>query len=191
MTHTLRRSTAPPNGFRLTGRTELFTGPFFSIRRLSLDLPDGTSSDFDVAQHPGSVAVVAVDESNRVLLVHQWRPAVQAGEWELPAGIRDEAGEPAQEAAERELREEAGVAAGTWERLVVVHTSPGFTDERCEIFLARHARQVAAPDREPAESGMRSRWVALDEAVGAVLAGDITNGPSVAGLLAMHARTPL
>lgn len=184
MADTFERRTTTPDGLRTTSDDAMFSGPLFQVRRLGVDLPDGGHSEFDVVRHPGSVATVALDEAGRVLLVRQWRPSVRAAEWELPAGIRDEGGEPPQDTAERELREEAGVRADTWQPLLVLHTSPGFTDERVEIFLATGAREEGDPDREPAEAGMTTRWAPLHESVDAVLRGDITNALTVAGLLA-------
>lgn len=184
MSTTLQRSTTPPDGFETVTSAPQFEGPLFTVRRDTLRLPGGERSDFDVAHHPGSVAVVALDDSGRVLLVRQWRPATGAAEWEIPAGLRDEEGESARATAERELGEEAGVGAPDWQHLLTLHTSPGFTDERCEIFLATGAHRTGEPDREPAEASIRSRWVPLEEAVEAVLAGDLTTGPTVAGVLA-------
>lgn len=184
MTDTFQRVTIPPDGMCTTADDEMFSGSLFEVRRLDVDLPDGGRSTFDVVRHPGSAAVVALDAAGQVLLVRSWRPTVDFAEWELPAGIRDQAGESAQQTAERELREEAGVHARNWRPLLVLHTSPGFTDERADIFLARDAVADGAPEREPAEAGMTIRWAPLDEAVDAVLSGDITNALAVAGLLA-------
>jgi 8-oxo-dGTP pyrophosphatase MutT (NUDIX family) len=181
---------AAPPGFAVRQDSEVFSGSLFSVHRLEAELPGGDRTSFDVVRHPGSVAVVALDDRERVLLVRQWRPAMGTGQWELPAGIRDEAGEPARRTAARELAEEAGARACEWQPLLVVHPSPGFSDEEVEIFLATGAVADGEPDREPAESGMTVRWVPLADAVAAVLRGDITNALAVAGLLAAWNRRP-
>src|SRR6202012_5179419 len=90
-----------------------------------------------VVSHPGAVAVPALDEASRVLMIRQYRHAVGYQLWEIPAGLRDVDGEPLLATAQRELREETGYQARDWHVLVDPFTSPGFTTERVRIFLAR------------------------------------------------------
>ena len=180
----LSRSTTPPDGYAVLDSTERFAGSFLTVRSDRLQLGTGTERTYDVVGHPGAAAVVALDDGGRVLLVHQWRPAIGASEWELPAGIRDHGDEPVQAVAERELAEETGVTATSWSHLLTLHPSPGYAAEQVEVFLARGATRTQDPDREDSEAGMTTTWVDLAEAVAAVRAGQITSAMTVAGLLA-------
>jgi ADP-ribose pyrophosphatase len=150
-------------------------------------MPGGGAATRDVVRHVGAVAVVALDDAGRVVLVRQYRHPVGEYLWELPAGLMDVDGEDLAVAALRELAEEADLTAGRVDLLVDLHSSPGFSTERVRIFLARDLAEV--PDsqrheRHEEEADMQVVRVDLDEAVRRVLAGEITNASCVAGLLA-------
>ena len=137
-----------------------------------------------MVEHPGAVGVVALDAEDRVLLVNQYRHPVRRRLDELPAGLLDVAGEPALAAAQRELAEEAGLAADRWFTLVDVLTSPGMTDEAIRIFLALDVSPVERDVQDHEELEMTSGWVPLDEAVADALAGGLENAMAVLGVLA-------
>jgi 8-oxo-dGTP pyrophosphatase MutT (NUDIX family) len=140
--------------------------------------------------HPGAVAVIALDDDDRVLLLSQYRHPVRSELWEPPAGLRDVPDEELVLAAARELAEEADLVAGSWWRLVDFFTTPGGSDERIRVFLARDLRPVAAADRytrTDEEASMVPVWVPLDEAVDAALAGRLHSPTAVTGVLAAAA----
>ncbi|MET0789453.1 MAG: NUDIX hydrolase [Cellulomonas sp.] len=140
--------------------------------------------------HPGAVAVIALDDDDRVLLLSQYRHPVRSVLWEPPAGLLDVAGEDPLVAAARELAEEADLRAGSWWRLVEFFTSPGGSDERIVVFLARDLSAVADADlytRADEEADMVPRWVPLDEAVAAALDGRLHSPTAVTGVLAAAA----
>ncbi len=140
--------------------------------------------------HPGAVAVIALDEDDRVLLLSQYRHPVRTELWEPPAGLLDVAGEPLVEAAARELGEEADLRAGSWQVLVDYFSSPGGSDERIVIFLARDLSPVPDDERfarEDEEAEMVPVWVPLDDAVDAVLGGRLHSPTAVLGILAASA----
>ncbi|MGI8537764.1 MAG: NUDIX domain-containing protein [Mycobacteriales bacterium] len=169
---------------RVVSSDVVYQGRVISVRKDLVSMPGDTSSQRDVVLHPGAVGVVALDENNRVLLVTQYRHPVGRRLEELPAGLLDVEGEPALEAAQRELAEEAGLAAKTWHVLVDTLTSPGMTDEAIRIFLARDLQEVHRDVQEHEEAELTTAWVDLDEAVRRVLAGDIENAMCVVGVLA-------
>ena len=162
----------------------VFEGRVISVVKDRVSMPGDTDSQRDVVVHPGAVGVVALDAEGRVLFVQQYRHPVRQRLDELPAGLLDVDGEPSLQAAQRELVEEAGLAADTWHVLVDAYTSPGMTDEAIRIFLARDVREVERDVQEHEEAEMTTLWQPLDTAVQRVLAGDVQNGMAVMGLLA-------
>ncbi|NUU19884.1 NUDIX hydrolase [Cellulomonas humilata] len=140
--------------------------------------------------HPGAVAVIALDDDDRVLLLSQYRHPVRSELWEPPAGLRDVPDEDLAVAAARELAEEADLVAGSWWRLVDFFTTPGGSDERIRVFLARDLQPVAEADlhtRTDEEAGMVPVWVPLDDAVDAALSGRLRSPTAVTGVLAAAA----
>lgn len=141
-------------------------------------------------KHLGAVAVLPVDEQDRVLLIQQYRHPVRMRLWEVPAGLLDVDGEPMLETAVRELREEADLQAETWHTLVDYYTSPGASDEGIRVYLAQHLSPVPEAElhtREGEEAEISPVWVPLPEAVTAVLSGRIHNPSAVVAILALHA----
>lgn len=172
-----------------------FEGRVWTVRTDRVDLGHDGAGDSvverDWVDHPGAVAVVALDEADRVLLVEQYRHPVRSMCWEVPAGLRDLADEPLLETARRELREETGQVAGRWFDLVRIHNTPGGSDEDLTILLARDL--AAAPDaalhlREGEEQDMRVAWAPFDLVLANVLAGHLTNPSLVTGVLAAEAH---
>ncbi|TQS39895.1 NUDIX hydrolase [Cryptosporangium phraense] len=151
-------------------------------------MPGGRTALRDWVVHPGAVGVVAVDDADRVLLVHQYRHPVGRELWELPAGLLDVDGELAVVSAGRELAEEADLRAAEFEVLVDLLTTPGASNEAIRLYLARGLTPTDAPfERHDEEATMTTRWFALDEAVDRVLAGEIENAAAAAGILAAAA----
>ncbi|HEX5596512.1 MAG TPA: NUDIX hydrolase [Micromonosporaceae bacterium] len=173
--------------YEVRSRQERFRGPVFTVVTDQVTMPGGRVAARDYARHVGAVAVVALDERDRVVLVRQYRHPLGRAIWELPAGLIDIDGEALAAAAARELAEEADLTAERLDLLVDLHTSPGFTDEVIRIFLARGLSEVPAAQRHvrrDEEATLQVTRVDLDEAVSMALAGEITNAACVAGLLA-------
>jgi 8-oxo-dGTP pyrophosphatase MutT (NUDIX family) len=168
-------------------RTERYRGPIFTVFSDEVTMSAGGAVGRDVIEARGAVGVVALDDVERVVLIKQYRHAVGRRLWELPAGLRDVAGEEPVATAARELAEESDLTAGRYHLLVDLHTSPGFTDESIRIFLARDLRPVPDEDRfrrTDEEADLKIAWFDLDEAVAMVFRGEITNAAAVGGLLA-------
>lgn len=179
-----------PASYRVTDSAKRFTGKVITVRTDSVEMPAGQLVQRDVVVHPGAVGVIALDEQERVLLIQQYRHPVRAFEWEPPAGLLDEAGETPWLAAARELAEEADLVAARWDTLAEYFSSPGGSDEALRIYLARDLTSVAEGDRyerHGEEMDMPSRWVDLDDALDAVLSGQLHNPSAVVGILAAHA----
>jgi ADP-ribose pyrophosphatase len=154
-----------------------FKGGVVMMRVDHVLMPDGDLAVRDVLVHPGSVGVLVLDDDNRVLVLRQYRHPVGRRLWELPAGLLDFPGEDRLAAAQRELAEEAHLAADDWRILVAAYTSPGISDESVRVYLARRPR--ALPGERAAgrheEADLPSRWVPLPEVLDGILAGRLTN----------------
>ncbi|MGX6604730.1 NUDIX domain-containing protein [Micromonosporaceae bacterium Da 78-11] len=168
-------------------RTERYLGPIFTVFTDEVTMSGGATAKRDVVENKGAVAVVALDEVDRVLLIRQYRHAVHQRLWELPAGLRDVQGEELAVGAARELHEEADVTAARFDMLIDMYMSPGFSDETIRIFLARDLSPVPEAERHQRtaeEADIKVAWFDLDEAVAMVFRGEITNAAAVGGLLA-------
>ncbi|MFJ1513885.1 NUDIX domain-containing protein [Cellulosimicrobium funkei] len=162
-------------------------GRVFDLRSDVVDLGDGGRVTREYLDHPGAVAIVALDADEQVLLLRQYRHPVRRELWEVPAGLLDVVGEDGRVAAARELAEEADLRAARWDVLVDYFTTPGGSNEALRVFLARDLSPV--PDDErfervAEELDMELRWVPLDDAVAAVLGGALHNPSAVVGILA-------
>jgi 8-oxo-dGDP phosphatase len=160
-----------------------------TVRTDTVQMPDRSYAERTVVTHPGAVAVLALDDAQRVLMIRQYRHPVGRLLWEIPAGLRDADGEAPLRTAQRELLEETGYRAREWHTLVDYFSSPGFSSERIRIFLARGIEPAGevAHEREHEEKFIVADWVPLDEAVRLVLTGKLHNGPAITGVLAGYA----
>src|SRR5215470_12433640 len=173
------------------GRPRRARGAFVVLRTDQVRMPDGDVAPRDVVEHPGAVAIVALDDVGQVLLIRQYRHPAGHFLWEIPAGLRDVPGEPPHLTAERELREETGYAARTWHVLTDCYTSPGISTERATVYLARGLAEIPDAERGPPlrheEALLQRAWVPLDRAVQLFLAGELHNGVTAVGILAAYA----
>ena len=161
-------------------RQHVFQGRIVDLSVDRVRLPNGNVCDLELIRHPGAAAVVPVDENGDVILVRQYRYA--AGGWltEVPAGKLD-GGEAPEMCATREVEEETGFKTGRLSSLGWIWTTPGFTDEKIWLFLAREltpSRPALQPDEILAVKRMP-----LAEAVDLALRGDIRDAKSVCALI--------
>ena len=165
-----------------------YEGAVWNVRDDRVRYGDGEIRRQYVA-HTGAVAILALDDEGRVLLIQQYRHPIRHRDWELPAGLLDVAGEEPLAAARRELAEEADLVAAHWEPLVSTWTTPGGNDELIHVFLATGVSAAQnAHAREDEEADIRVEWVPLDAAVSAVLDGRMRNGILGIGVLAAAQR---
>ncbi len=169
--------------------TELaWEGLIFDVRRDRVDLGHEVVTR-DYVEHPGAVLALAlreIDGVDHLAMIRQYRHACRSYLWELPAGLTDVAGEPPWVAAARELREEVDLVAARWDVLIDAYASPGAFPEAYRVYLAR---DLSAADGDPhvrtaEEADLTVRWVSLDEAYAAALAGRIHNPGALLGILA-------
>jgi 8-oxo-dGDP phosphatase len=170
---------------------ELLRGRIFTVRTDKVRMPDNQVAERDVVVHPGAVAILALDDTDRVLMIRQYRHPVGRLLWEIPAGLRDVRGEAPLATAQRELVEEAGYRAADWRVLADYYSSPGYSTERLRVFLARDLAQVPEAERDfvphDEEAFLLPGWLPLDEGVRKVFAGELHNGVAALAILAAYA----
>jgi ADP-ribose pyrophosphatase len=179
-----------PGAWPVSGTEEHYSNWLVTVRSDQVVLPDGEQVSRTVVRHIGAVAVLALDDQQRVLMIRQYRHPAGRELWEIPAGLRDVDGEALVDTARRELLEETGYAARTWHSLVDFYASPGIGTERVRIFLVRDlAAEQTSYERHGEEKFLQHAWVPLAEAVDAVLAGRLHNGATIQGVLAAAAAS--
>jgi 8-oxo-dGTP pyrophosphatase MutT (NUDIX family) len=161
----------------LTSR-RAFEGRLLNVRVDDVVMADGRPAQREIVEHPGAVAILAWD-GERLAAVRQWRQAAGRQTLELPAGTRDPDEAP-RRTAERELAEEVGVAAGTWEAGPGFWTAPGFCTEFLTLWLATDLRAVSAAG--PEDEAIEASWLTLDQALAAVANGEIDDAKSLVGI---------
>jgi len=175
------------HAFETTSSETLYTGKIFALRADQVRMPGGKVVTREVVEHYGAVAIVAMDDDGNVPMVYQYRHPFGRRLWELPAGLLDVNGEAPHLAAARELREEVGLRAQTWQVLLDLDSSPGFSDESVRVYLATGLTQVDRPEAHDEEADMTVQWYPIAEAVGLVFSGEVVNSLAVGGILAAYA----
>jgi ADP-ribose pyrophosphatase len=171
--------------FRVAGEQVRWVGRRISVAVRVVEGPGRKSHEREIVHHPGAVAVVPLHDDGTVTLLRQYRAALDAEVWEIPAGLRDVDGEPTAETARRELVEEAGLQAGALEYLVTFHNSPGFSDEAITVYVATDLTEVPDDRQGVEEEHMVLARVPLPEARAMVRDGRITDAKTVIALLAL------
>jgi len=168
--------------FRKLAEERVYDGSLISVGRGTFQGPDGSTFNRDLVHHPGAVSIVPVDDDRSVLLVRQYRAAIDADLLEIPAGKRDVEGEPPAETALRELAEEVGMRAGRVEKLAEFYNSPGFSNEYSYVFLGMDLQPTPSSAHSPEEAAMEIERVALDEVPMLIQTARIVDAKSIIGL---------
>jgi len=163
---------------------EIFKGRIIRLTLETVELPNGTEAELEIVHHPGGAAVVALDAERRVCLLRQYRHAIGGWLWELPAGKLDP-GEAPRTTAERELVEEAGVRAATWQALGRTISSPGIFTEVIHLYLAQDLTRVPAAAEE--HEVFEVHWLPWGEAMRMATEGEIEDAKTLAGLMRAQA----
>lgn len=166
----------------------LHSGYIFDLVRANFRSPSGEHFSRDIVRHPGAVSVVPVDSDGRIIMVRQYRPALDRQILEIPAGKRDIADEPPELTAQRELGEEIGMRAGLLDLLGTFANAPGFSDELSWIYLGRNLDEVPRDVQGIEESHMSIERYTVDEAFAMIADGSIIDTKTVIGLTLGIAR---
>lgn len=169
---------------RILSEESAWRGRILDVHSAQVELPNGRVVGRDLVRHPGASAVVALTESGKIVLVRQYRTALDRVTVEIPAGKLDP-GEDPLECAKRELREETGFSAKRINYLTTIATTPGFCDEVIHIYMATGLTfDGANPDDD---EFVNVDLVPLSELIDAVLDGKIEDAKTVVGALACDA----
>ena len=175
---------------RVQHQETVCSGIIWDIKRDTFTMHDGDESlTREYINHPGAVAVVAVDEHHRVALIRQYRHPVGQDCWEIPAGLLDAEQETLLSTAQRELAEETGLTAETWAVLIDHYPSAGSSSEAIRVFIAQGINTVPAEMRYPRtgeEAHLILKWVPIETVLDAIMSGAIKNVNAVAGVMAAH-----
>lgn len=166
------------------GRTLVYEGTILDIYRDEMKLPNGGTEIWDFVSHrKGAACVVPVLPDGKILLVRQYRPALNRYTWELPAGCRDNADEPTSVCAKRELNEETGYDSDSITRLLSLKSTVAFCDELIDVYLAKDIYRAGEQHLDEAENIDMKKWDP-EELLEKIYAGEIQDSKTVAGILA-------
>ncbi len=161
----------------------IFQGRVVNLRVDTVRLPNGKVSQREIVEHRGAVAIVPLLHDDTVLMIRQFRLAVNEVLLEVPAGTL-EANEPPEVCAARELEEETGYRAGSLRRLFSQYLAPGYSQEILHVFLATDLEKTAQHTEE--DENVEVVPVPISQAVGLVLSGEIRDAKTIAALLVAH-----
>jgi ADP-ribose pyrophosphatase len=171
----------PP--FRKLAEREIYRGHLISLGSARFVGPDGEEFDRDIVHHPGAVSCVPIVDGTHVVMVRQFRAAIEGDLLEIPAGKRDVEGEAPELTARRELEEEIGMRAGRLVKLAEFYNSPGFTDEHSFVFMGLDLTEVGAADPQgPEERVMTIERIALADIPELVATGRLMDAKSIIGI---------
>ena len=174
-------------GFTPVGERQGWQGRVVSLSIAEIRAPDGSIYEREIIRHPGAAVIVPVD-GQEVIMIRQYRPAVNRELLEIPAGKLDDEDEPPETTAQRELEEEIGKRAGRLELLAVFHNSPGFCDELTHCYLATDLTDVGRQPHSIEEEHMAIERIKLAEVTDLVAAGELADAKSIVGLMLARER---
>lgn len=158
-----------------------FDGVVIDVEHWKVRLPDGSEGLREIVLHKGAAAVIPVDEQSRVAMVRQYRTPLERETLEIPAGKLDFPGEDPLECAKRELREETGLKAEEWRKLVALRTTPGFCNETIHMYMARGLSQ-GERDLDDDEF-LNVEWMPIERVANMILEGRIEDSKTIAAVL--------
>lgn len=158
-------------------------GKLIAIQQDTLTLGEGKPFVREIAVVDDVVGILVLDDTNRILLIKQYRHAVKTAIWEIPAGRMDVAGEQPHETAIRELREEVDLQAQSMEQLAVFANSVGWTTETTYLFRARGLTPTTSFERVHEEADIEKAWIPPSEAFALIQSGAIADAKTMIAIL--------
>src|SRR5262249_50817835 len=167
----------------------VYTGRVFSVEADRKRFPNGQTHDVAIVRHPPSVVIIPIEDDGRVVLIKQFRPAIDREFWEVPAGSVDD-GESPEPAAVRECEEEIGRVPERVERLGAWYPTPGYCDEEMIFFRAIHLQEPppGSPHRRDEDEDITAQVMTLAEARAMVVRGEIVDLKTAYALTLLDAQ---
>lgn len=180
-------STESSKEFKKVSEELIHSEDWFSFAKAEFEGPIGERIYRYIFRHPGAVGVVPIEDGN-IVLVRQYRPALEMEMLEIPAGKLDIEGEAPEKAAHRELIEEAGLDASKLEELCSFYNSAGFSDEKTVIYLATEMTRVAKIAASVEEQYMTTERIPLEDVYEMIDSGYITDAKTIVGIYSAMRR---
>ena len=171
---------------RRTGRELAYKGTILDVYVDHMEFANGNTADWDFIHHDGAAAVVPVMDDGRILMVRQYRNALERNTLEIPAGKLDAPDEPGLTCASRELEEETGYRSENLEWLLTLRTTVAFCNERIEIFVAKNL--IPSHQHLDEDEFVDVKAYPLDELKGMIFSGRIEDSKTIAAILAYEAK---
>ncbi len=164
-----------------TLKTErIYEGKVINLRVDTVELPDKKYSKREIVEHPGAVGIIGINDEGKIILVKQYRKAVDSILLEIPAGKLEPKEDPT-ECAKREFKEETGYSASTFTFLSACYTSPGFSNEKIYLYKADHLfKGTAEPDED---EYIEIVEIPFETAIGKIYSGEIQDSKTIMGIL--------
>lgn len=159
---------------------QIFAGRIIDVRVDTVELPDGSTSTREIVSHAGAVAILPLDHDGQIWLVRQFRKPLEKELLEIPAGTL-EPGESPQDCAIRELEEETGLTAASWQSILSYYSAPGFCDEKLHLFMASELQPGKSHTDQ--DEFVEVVKMSLVEAYQAIFRGEIVDGKSIIAIL--------
>ncbi len=168
------------------GRELVYQGTILEVYKDHMEFSNGNTAKWDFIHHDGAAAVVPVMEDGRILMVSQYRNALERMTLEIPAGKLDQPGEPGIECARRELEEETGYRSEELEWLLSLRTTVAFCNEKIEIFVARNL--IPSCQHLDEDEFVDVKAYTLEELKEMIFSGKIEDSKTIAAILAYESR---
>lgn len=165
---------------KTVSKKDIFRGNIINVASLTVTLPNGKEATRDIVYHPGASVVIPISSEGELHMVRQYRKPIEMTSLEIPAGKLDP-GEPPEECARRELKEETGLKAALIKHIISIHSTPGFCDEVLHMFVAMELEQGEQCADE--DEFISTEKIHIKDLLDMVLKHEITDAKSIIGIL--------
>ena len=164
----------------------IYDGRIINLQKRTIKLQSGKIAHREIIKHPGSVAIIPILDNNTIILIEQYRSALEKVILEIPAGTLDHSEKP-EDCARRELLEETGYQARNFRKLLASYTTPGYSDEEMHFYLATELTYKGARPEE--DENIRTRMIKLDEINRMIKNEEIKDMKTICGISRINSKS--